>query len=280
MRNVKLTVEYKGTGYAGWQVQAEQRTIKGEISQAINKTTGRNVNLIGAGRTDAGVHALGNVAHFDARREWEEEALRKGLDSLLPGDIAVTAVRRVPESFHARFDAESRTYYYALTRERDLFYRNRRWFAPVLPDRVWVRDCLDRIRGEHDFASLARADGESKDTTCRVLDVEWREHEAGAVLSVTADRFLYGMVRTLVGTVVTGFARGADTGFLSALLGERRRSAAGRAAPPQGLYLGGVQYPGEERTDAGRRVARLAGLDAGTVPGAMPPVRQGKEEGT
>jgi tRNA pseudouridine38-40 synthase len=216
-----------------------------------------------AGRTDAGVHALGNTVHADLRRDWEAEDLERALRSLVPEDVLVRAVRPVEPQFHARFSAVSRTYHYALGVHHTPFFRHRRWVPRRLPDAGWASEVLRSLEGDQECASLAKTGTEVKTTRCCILHTAWHVHPGGAVMTVTGDRFLYGMVRALAGLLVRGAERGEDSGLLQRVLAARDRARAGEAAPPQGLYLGGAAYEGETPSpDLAGVVARLAGLQS------------------
>jgi tRNA pseudouridine38-40 synthase len=263
---MRWEVVYDGTEFAGWQVQPGHRTVQGELGRVLARL-GEQALPTAAGRTDAGVHALGNVVHADLERSWEAGELERGLASLAPPDITVKGVRWAGDEFHARFGATSRTYHYALGRESDPFLRHRRWAPRRLPDAAWAAEVLASLEGEQECASLAKTGTEVKTTRCRILRAEWRPCPEGAVMTVTADRFLYGMVRALVGILVRGSERGEDTRVLERVLAARDRAAAGEAAPPQGLYLGGVTYEGEPPPpDRASRAAFLAGLEGDTAP--------------
>lgn len=260
MPRYRLDLAYEGTAFAGWQAQPGRRTVQGELERTLDRL-GENAVPVGAGRTDAGVHALGMVAHVDLKRAWDPGDLVRALRGLTEPDIEVRGVRRTPEDFHARYGAQSRTYHYALGLEHNLFFRFRRWVPETLPEAAWARGELEHLAGERDFASLAKAGSGTATTRCRVESAGWNVRPGGAVLSITADRFLYGMVRALAGCLVAGFRDGVDPGHLERVLARRDRAAAGAAAPPQGLYLGSVRYPQEPADAVEDRVARLAGLE-------------------
>lgn len=255
----RLDLEYDGAEFSGWQRQPDRRTVQGEVERLLAKLN-EAARPVGSGRTDAGVHALQNTAHVDLGREWPEEELLHALSSLAPPDLAVRSVGRVPGGFHARFDATARTYQYALGARPDPFFRSRRWVPRTLPEPGRVREELVSVLGEGDFASLARSGSETRTTRCRVEAAAWDPTPSGALVTVTADRFLYGMVRALVGSVVRGCGRGERPGFLGRVLARRDRGAAGEAAPPQGLYLASVRYAGETPPDRSEEVVRLAGI--------------------
>lgn len=262
----RILLAYDGSSFAGWQVQPGMRTVQGELVRALSRL-GEDELPTGAGRTDAGVHALGLVAHVDLCREWDPAELEAGLTSLVPAEMSVTSVTRAAESFHARYDAVSRTYHYALGARPDPFFRLRRWNPGALPEGAWIRNELATLPGTRDFASLAKSGGEPASTRSRVIAAEWRSYPGGAVLSVAADRFLYGMVRALVGTLVRGFQTGENPGHLERVLARADRTAAGEAAPACGLYLAGVRYPGEgPEVDCMDAVAELSGINSFASP--------------
>jgi tRNA pseudouridine38-40 synthase len=256
----RLLVAYDGSGFSGWQVQPDRRTVQGTLAGMLGAMGERELPQ-GAGRTDAGVHALGNVAHVDLERPWAPADLQRGLDALAPPDLRVLGVACAGDGFHARYGAAARSYAYAFGLSDDIFFRDRRWTPRRLPEAAWAAAALDAVRGEHDFASFARADAETRSTRCALHAASWRAYRGGAILAVTADRFLHGMVRTLAGAVVHGFTDGEPPGYLRRVLDRRDRCAAGPAAPGGGLYLTEVRYPGEPAVDRVDQVAFVAGLD-------------------
>jgi len=263
----KILLAYDGSGFAGWQVQPGERTVQGELAQAFSRL-GEETLPMGAGRTDAGVHALGLVAHAEVERSWEMSELERGVASLVPPEIAILGVARAEDGFHARYDAVSRTYHYALGLDADPFFRLRRWNPGILPDPGWARSELASLLGTRDFASFTKSMAENESTRTRVTSAEWRSYPRGAVLSITADRFLYGMVRALVGTLVRGFHAGESPGHLGRVLERGERAAAGEAAPAAGLYLAGVSYAGEDPVfDCMDAVAELSGINSFAFPG-------------
>jgi tRNA pseudouridine38-40 synthase len=263
----RILLAYDGSGFTGWQVQPEKRTVQGELARAFSRL-GEDALPTGAGRTDAGVHALGLVAHVDLRREWDPGELEAGLASLVPPEISITRVTPAAESFHARYDAVSRTYHYAVGERPDPFYRLRRWNPGIVPESDWVRPELAGMPGTRDFSSLAKSGGSATSARSRVTAAEWRSYPGGAILAITADRFLYGMVRALVGTLVRGFQVGERPGHLERVLARGARAAAGEAAPASGLYLAGVRYADEDpEVDCMDAVAELSGINSFASPG-------------
>jgi tRNA pseudouridine38-40 synthase len=262
----RIDVEYDGTDFSGWQVQPGRRTVQGELAGGLARL-GEEVLPTGSGRTDAGVHALMNPCHADLERDWEPEELARALAALTPPDLRIRRVTRTAPGFHARFDAEERSYLYALGREASPFFHRRRHRPRRFPEAGWAARELAALVGRHDFAGFARAGSEARTTVCAVTEASWLEREEGALVRVTADRFLYGMVRTVVGTLLRGFGDDVEDALADVLEG-RDRGRAGPAAPPQGLYLAAVRYPGETVPVPVSRAAVLAGLVRS--PGAEP----------
>jgi len=267
MWRYRMDVEYDGTDFSGWQVQPGRRTAQGELARMTGRL-GAEGFPTGSGRTDAGVHALANTAHCDLPREWDAEELHRALRALAPSDLAIHRVVPVTTDFHARFGAIRRSYVYALGRDMSVFHRNRRWVPPTWPDADWMRRELKSLHGDRDCASLARTGSDTKTTRCLITDTAWTEFPGGATVSVTANRFLYGMIRAMVGSLVRGAAEnGSD--WMTGILDHKDRSAAGEAAPAAGLYLVAVEYPGDESPErAETRVARVAGIESKTMSGS------------
>lgn len=241
-RTFKLTLAYNGAAYSGWQLQAAQPTVQGAVEKALQTITGRRIVVHGSGRTDSGVHALGQVASFDLATDLAEEKLSAALESLTPDDIQVVELREVDSGFHARYDAVGKCYRYHVWLGGDppLFYRPYLW--PVTrridPDRL--AGGLDSLRGEHDFAGFQTA-GSPVKTTVRRLDTA-RSVQTGRLLTFEfrADGFLRHQVRAMVGSLMTGFGREKITAALTG--GDR--ALGGKTAPAAGLFLVWVKYNG------------------------------------
>jgi len=239
----RLTLEYEGTRYRGWQSQKNtSHTVAGAIDRAASALFGEEIRVQGAGRTDAGVHAFAQIAHFRARTILSGEEIRYGLNDRLPFDINVLEAAQAPDRFHARHDAVSRTYLYRVSRRRTAFEKRLVW---------WVRDELDAgkmrlaaasIPGRHDFGSFCEnPEGQSSTVvvveSCRVDEIDEK-----ILVRVTASHFLWKMVRRLTGVLVE-IGRGAlDPVSLERLLAERSREPARWTAPPSGLFLESVEY--------------------------------------
>ncbi len=242
MRNIKLLIEYDGTRYGGWQRQDNSPTIQGDIESVLAEVLQHQITLIGAGRTDAGVHARGQVANFKTESRLQPPELRGALNGLLPEDIVVREVSEVPESFHARYSATQRTYSYFITNERTALLRNYSWYLKYGLDVAAMQAAGDALLGQHDFESFCKTQSDVDHHRCTLAQAEWKREKELLIFTVSADRFLHGMVRALVGTMVDlgrGYIGLED--FLS-IMEQHDRTKAGMAAPPHGLVLESVLY--------------------------------------
>jgi tRNA pseudouridine38-40 synthase len=239
----KLVLEYAGTRYSGWQIQKNARTVQGEIAAAVRAFSGRtDFELYGSGRTDAGVHALGQVAHLDLDTRLPPVALKHALNDHLPADIHVLSVDKVTRRFHARHDAVGRSYLYQISRRRTALAKPFVW---------WIKDPLDlgRMRGAaavfvgmNDFRSFSDRDAEEGSTRVRVDDVQIAEDGALVLVRIRGSHFLWKMVRRVVG-VLAEVGRGAmRADEVSRLLREASDVPARLTAPPSGLFLERVFY--------------------------------------
>jgi tRNA pseudouridine38-40 synthase len=245
MPRYKLTIEYDGTPFVGWQMQDSGPSVQGLVVAAIAAFTGERAAVHGAGRTDAGVHALGQVAHVDLAKAWEADTVRDAANAhLRPHPIAVLAAEAVPDTFDARFSALKRHYLYRIVNRRaDLALdRNRAWRVPRPLDSEAMREAAQRLVGRHDFTTFRSAECQAASPvkTLDRLDVERRGDEVR--ITASARSFLQHQVRSMVGSLVhVGEGKwGADA--LAAALAARDRMACGQVAPPEGLYLVRVEY--------------------------------------
>jgi len=243
---LRLTVHYDGSQFHGWQFQPDQRTVQGELESALSRLADRPRTVVGAGRTDAGVHATGQVASVDMPPRWLPAELHRALNAVLPHDIWVQDVRPVRRDFHPRYDALARTYVYrvgTVPESRSPFHRPWCWALGEPLDQEGLSACAATIVGEHSFHSFAKAGQPERGDRCRVSSAAWGEWELGVRFTVTADRYLHHMVRYLVGTmvdIVRGVRPRAD---LAALLDCEPGLETSPPAPPEGLFLAGVEYP-------------------------------------
>jgi tRNA pseudouridine38-40 synthase len=244
-QNYKLIIEYDGTRYHGWQRQAQDRTIQGTIESALKIMVKEEIALIGSGRTDAGVHALGQVANFRCAANLAPQAFQAGLNSLLDNDIVIRACDLAAESFHARYDAQAKTYRYIILNRflPQAMGRQYAWHIRKPLDLVAMRQAGAHIMGSHDFKAFEGTGSPRSHTTRNVTRVEWLRKEPEFLwFEIEADGFLRYMVRNLVGTLVdVGLGKKSVDDFI-AILQSRDRSQASATAPPQGLCLLSVTY--------------------------------------
>jgi tRNA pseudouridine38-40 synthase len=245
MPNFKLTIEYDGTAYSGWQRQAEEPTVQAEIERALGRMTRSTITLTGAGRTDAGVHALGQVANFLSETRLTPEELLKGLNSLLPPDIAIRDCCRVPEDFHARFAAKSKRYQYRILNRaaRAAVGRDYAWFIHRELDIGAMERAAGHLIGRQDFKAFESAGSPRAHTERHVMHASWTEgQDRRLTFRIEADGFLRGMVRNIVGTLVAVGLGKLPPQEMSAILASRDRRRAGATAPARGLFLVEVHY--------------------------------------
>jgi len=243
-RNLRLELEYDGTRYHGWQRQKNALTLQGTIEEALLRLTGERVHLIGSGRTDAGVHALRQVANFHSSSSLPLKAFVHGLNALLPPDIAVLTAAEAPLEFHARKAARSKTYeYHILNRPvRSPLGLRYAWHltAPLNPEAL--EEAARMLVGEHDFAAFQASGSAVRTTRRRVEEACWRREGDMFLFRITATGFLRGMVRSLVGTMVQIGLKKRPVSDLAELLARPDRTRVGPTAPPQGLFLVSVRY--------------------------------------
>jgi tRNA pseudouridine38-40 synthase len=243
--NFKLTIEYDGSNYHGWQRQKNDRTIQGVIEMALQTMTRKQIVLIGSGRTDAGVHAMGQVANFSVETRLKAENFQRGLNSLLPEDIVIKVCKQVDQKFHARYDVKSKTYQYKIINREipSAIGRQYAWFIPKQLDLEAMGHAIRYFIGSHDFKAFEGAGSPRSNTTRHVLNADLKEEKHGyLVFEIEADGFLRFMVRNIIGTLV-------DVGLLKLMpddfkkiLHSKDRDQAGLTAPPHGLFLMEVKY--------------------------------------
>ena len=245
MRTIKLTVAYDGTGYVGWQRQAAGESIQGLLEDALSTIDGRPVTVHGAGRTDAGVHATGQVGSARIACAHDEGTLLRALNANLPPAVRVFDVRVMPGDFHARFSATGKAYEYRIWNGPAVppTLRLYTWHVPQPLDVTLLQQASDDIPGEHDFAAFQGAGSTTHTSVRRVASARWlRGADGSLVFEIAGEGFLRYMVRSLVGTLVEIGHRRRDPASVAQLFQSGDRSGAGRTAPPEGLFLVKVEY--------------------------------------
>lgn len=244
MRNIKLTIEYDGTNYHGWQIQPNAITIQAAVQEALAKITKTQTQITGAGRTDTGVHAAGQVANFHTHSQMLPTAFQKALNATLPRDIVIIDVEEVSPDFHARFSAVSRTYRYTILNRTypSAFLHSSAYFFPESIDVQGGNAICRSLVGVRDFSSFQRSGSGRINPICEIYECRcWREQDL-VYFEIEADAFLRGMVRAIVGTILKLHDKEDRVNQLHRILDVRDRSGAGASAPPHGLSLLRVKY--------------------------------------
>jgi tRNA pseudouridine38-40 synthase len=244
-RRIALIIQYDGTSFNGWQYQPKGRFIQNELERACTVLCGHRVKTIAAGRTDAGVHATGQVVHFDTSSNVVLSRICYGLNGILPIDIAIKNAFEVPGSFNARFDAVEREYIYIINNDplRSPFSRFRAMSLHHKFDIEYAKRASSFLLGEHDFSSFCKSvSARGKNTVRTINEITWEKRGTTVFFVIKGNGFLHNMVRTIVGTVVEMHKRGMEPEMMKTILEMGDRSASGDTAPPYGLYLTRVWY--------------------------------------
>lgn len=244
MQTIKLTLEYEGTLYAGWQRQPKHPTIQAALEEALFKITQQHIPAVGAGRTDSGVHAVGQVVSFQSEKDLDEAQWASALNSTLPKDISVISSERVPDDFHARFSAKGKIYEYRMTLQssRPALDRHRAWHFPYQLDTDAMRQALKEFLGIHDFTSFRGQRSQTLNPICTMTHASLLFESPSLTIRIVGDRFLKQMVRAIVGTLVEVGQGKRSPHTIQDIFQAKNRQAAGRTAPPHGLYLVQVLY--------------------------------------
>jgi tRNA pseudouridine38-40 synthase len=243
MPNYSLNIEYDGTDFVGWQRQTNGRSVQEEVERALQEITRNAVTLTGAGRTDAGVHARGQVANFLTGSALSANDFFRALNGMLPDDIAVTDVKAVPDDFSARYSARSRCYTYTIARRPSALMRRFSWQLSYEFDIPAMEQAAAIIRGTEDFQAFCKIQADVTHYRCMMEEASWRADDGGfLVFTISANRFLHGMVRAIVGTMVNVGRGYTPLEEFSAIILSHDRRRAGQAAPARGLCLERVIY--------------------------------------
>ncbi|MCJ7725177.1 MAG: tRNA pseudouridine(38-40) synthase TruA [Acidimicrobiia bacterium] len=247
MATYRITIAYDGTGFHGYAANRDVRTVQGDLEQALATVIGSPVEIVVAGRTDAGVHARANVVSFETPQTLDTDRLQRSITSMLGPEIVAVEAAVAPDGFHARFSACSRRYRYRIDTGAvpDPLLRHTAWHVPHALDVDAMNRAAGAFEGEHDFASLCRA-ADGGTTVRTVLSASWDREPPGLVFAVEALAFCHQMVRSMVALCVEVGRGRVEADAVPGILGARNRNAARGAAPPHGLVLWEVGYPGNE----------------------------------
>jgi tRNA pseudouridine38-40 synthase len=244
MRNIKLTLQYDGSNYFGWQIQNDQPTVQAEVEAALSRITNAPVRTIASGRTDAGTHALGQVVNFKTHSRIDSSSLVPAMNSLLPDDIAVRKAEDVPLEFHSRYSALSKIYRYLILnrREPSPFYRNYAWHIPYFIDLEKMASALTHFQGKKDYSSFRAASSSDRNPVRNIITAHLNREGDFIKFTLEAESFLRHMVRIIIGTLVEVGREKLKPQDIKEILEARNRTAAGPTATARGLYLVKVKY--------------------------------------
>ncbi len=242
MPRFRMLIEYDGSDYCGWQIQADCKTVQGQIQDALAVIQNKPCMIVGAGRTDTGVHARGQVAHFNLDDEPDLNRLKRSLNGILNSDIRIKDIIPAGDEFHARFDAIWRIYLYQIATQPQALIRNQSWYYDVNPDLDKMNLACLKIQGENNFKSFCRTISDVKNHFCTVKSASWVRQNELIIFRIEANRFLHGMVRSLVGTMIDiGRGKISVDDFIN-ILHAGKREEASQSAPARGLILDEIVY--------------------------------------
>ena len=236
-----LLFEYDGENYHGWQVQPESVTVQQTITKCLGDILSQKVSLVGAGRTDTGVHAKFMTAHFDCNFEFEKDYVKQKLNNYLPDDISIFKIISVKKDFHARFDAVSRTYKYYI-KQHKLPFEDRCYYHKKQLDLDQMNEACKKIIGKKDFTSFSKINTQTHTNFCKILRAEWTKEKQMICFTIQADRFLRNMVRAIVGTMLLVGEKKISPEEIINIIKKKNRGYAGVSVPAEGLFLVDVKY--------------------------------------
>ncbi len=254
-----ISLTYKGSSYCGWQIQVNQQSVQAELEKAFSLYLRMNTQITGAGRTDAGVHAINYVAHFDSVIPIQAQDYPKliyKINAILPSDITILNICQVPDNAHARFDALCRTYNYFVHSRKNSFLDQYSYFYPYELDLDKMNSAATLLLGEHDFTSMAKLHSDSKTNLCTVTQAIWKPYsplnfstipksDSSICFSISANRFLRNMVRAVVGSLLEVGRGKKEISWISEIMEQKNRCAAGSSVPAHPLFLTNIEYPYE-----------------------------------
>ena len=244
MRNIKLIIEYDGKGFNGWQKQPDRLNIQGEIEKAIEEITGEKVDLTASGRTDAGVHSLGQTANFKTDSKIPTEKFAKAINSRLKKSIVIKSAEEVDEKFHSRYSVKSKTYRYIINNSENgtAIYRGLEYHVPMKLDYEKMNEAIKYFIGEYDFKAFKASGTSSKSSVRKILDGNVRKEGERVIIEVTGTGFLYNMVRIISGTLLDVGLGKIKPEDIPSIIESKDRTKAGKTLPAHGLYLLQVNY--------------------------------------
>jgi len=242
--NYKIEIQYDGTNYAGWQFQPNVISVQQKIEECLSRLLNDNITITGSGRTDAGVHAFGQIANFSTVKDLDNFKFIYALNGLLPDDISIKNLKKVNSDFNSRFDARKRSYYYFISKYKSPFYKKYSYYFKGWRnyDFTQMNKAAKILLGKKDFTSFAKKKTEVKNKLCDLNEIQIRETKNFIIFYIEANRFLHGMVRATVGTLFESAKHDYNPDYLLDVLNAFNRDVAGRAVPAKGLFLYKVKY--------------------------------------
>lgn len=242
VNNYRMIIQYDGTNYAGWQIQQNASTVQQVISDAIKILTKENINLIGSGRTDSGVHSLGQTANFKTEKEIDIFRFTYSLNSILPKDISVKKLEEADINFNARINAKRRIYLYLFTKYKSPFFDKYSYFYHEKINCTRLNDLSRFLTGQKDFTSFCKTISGTENKICNVYSIRWKESKKMIFFFIEADRYLHGMVRAIIGTLLHTAKKDLNENYIEDVFSAKTRTASGEAVPAKGLFLYKVKY--------------------------------------
>ena len=243
MKRYFINIAYKGTNYHGWQIQTNANSIQAEVNKALSTLLQEDLKVVGAGRTDTGVHAKELFAHFEANISLDLKSLQYKLNSFLPDDISINNIFEVKEDMHARFSATYRTYEYHITTKKNSFLADAAFLFPYELDIEAMNKVAKTIMEYTDFSCFSKSKTDTFTNDCSITEAFWRKENDQLVFTITANRFLRNMVRAIVGTLLDVGQGKLNETDVKNIIASKNRSEAGQSVPAHGLFLTNVGYP-------------------------------------
>lgn len=238
-----IKLAYKGTNYFGWQYQPDAISVQETLNKALSTLLKTNIDILGAGRTDSGVHAKEMFAHFDYETEIDTQKIVYKLNSFLPKDIAIFDLIKVHDDAHARFDATKRTYEYHIHTKKNAFESDDSWYYSLPLDVEKMNEACKILFEYTDFECFSKTHTDVNTFNCKIFEANWKQNEDKLVFTITADRFLRNMVRAIVGTMINIGSGKVSLNDFRKIIESKNRSKAGFSVPAHGLYLTKIEYP-------------------------------------
>lgn len=237
-----IHLAYNGTRFCGWQIQPKSPSIQESIEDVMSTLLNEKISIVGAGRTDSGVHASNYYAHFETNAEFSEEQLRYKMNRMLPYDIVIYQIYAVPDDMHARFSATSRTYTYTITKKKNPFNAETEYYVPTQLNVHAMNESCKQLIGTKDFTSFSKLHTDVNNNICTITLAEWHETDDKLIFTISANRFLRNMVRSIVGTLIdVGKEKISQTDFVN-IIESKNRQNAGQSIPACGLCLTEIRY--------------------------------------